>query len=536
MDEIAPHVAIKLKNIFASIRKTDTAPFMFRNEPEVCADLEWFLKRYPMRMTDEDKRLLRHRRQDYETFQAELDRIVHPEYRPPSVLGLKEGKRLRDYQGQVPEVLARRGSLLLGDDIGLGKTISTIGCMMLPDALPAHIVVEGHVHQQWEDRIQQFTDLRTHKIQTTKPASLPEADVYLYRYSNIAGWVDVIADTKVGLVAWDEIQSLRKGTDSQKGRASIKLRDAARYRLGLTATPIYNYGSEIFEILSFIDPSVFGSYDEFYREWCGYMGRIRDPEALGSYLRERHVFLRRTRKDVGRELPPVNSLVEHVSHDMKAVKDAEALARQLAIKATTGTFEERGQATRELDVMMRHVTGVSKASSVAEFTRIVVESGVPVVLIGWHRDVYDIWLEKLGDFEPAMYTGSETNTKKLKELKRFMSGETDLMFASLRSGAGLDELQYRCQTMIFGELDWSPEIHKQWIGRLARDREDGVQNHVDAFFLVSEDGSDPPMMEVLGIKASEAKQIVDPGSGLEVIHRDQDRLRKLVERYLTKRG
>jgi hypothetical protein len=36
-----------------------------------------------------------------------------------------------------------------------------------------------------------------------------------------------------------------------------------------------------------------------------------------------------------------------------------------------------------------------------------------------------------------------------------------------------------------------------------------------AFFLVIDDGSDPPMMDVLGIKRSEAQHIVDPHRGVE---------------------
>src|SRR5579884_3848269 len=40
---------------------------------------------------------------------------------------------------------------------------------------------------------------------------------------------------------------------------------------------------------------------------------------------------------------------------------------------------------------------------------------------------------------------------------------------SLRSGAGLDGLQEDCTVGVFGELDWSPEQHRQCIGRLDRD-------------------------------------------------------------------
>jgi hypothetical protein len=72
---------------------------------------------------------------------------------------------------------------------------------------------------------------------------------------------------------------------------------------------------------------------------------------------------------------------------------------------------------------------------------------------------------------------------------------------SLRSGAGLDGLQKRCSTMVFGELDWSPGVHHQCIGRLDRE---GQEQPVTAMFLVCDDGSDPPMMEVLGLKAAAA--------------------------------
>jgi len=57
---------------------------------------------------------------------------------------------------------------------------------------------------------------------------------------------------------------------------------------------------------------------------------------------------------------------------------------------------------------------------------------------------------------------------------------------------------------------------------------------VTAFFLVSEEGSDPPIMDVLGIKASEAHHIVDPHIGVQVVEDDMTNVQRLVERYLTK--
>ncbi|EGQ61003.1 putative helicase, partial [Acidithiobacillus sp. GGI-221] len=205
--------------------------------------------------------------------------------------------------------------------------------------------------------------------------------------------------------------------------------------------------------------------------------------------------------------------------------------RALAIKATTGSFTERGSAIRELDIMVRQATGVAKAKAVAQFTRLLVEAGESVLLVGWHRAVYEIWQEELKDLSPAMYTGSESASQKNREKDRFLSGETSVLIMSLRSGAGLDGLQHKCSVVVFGELDWSPGIHQQVIWRVDRE---GQNAPVTVFFLVVEDGSDGPIMEILGLKASEAHQIVDPFTGPEMADRDNSRLQALVQRYLGK--
>jgi hypothetical protein len=132
-----------------------------------------------------------------------------------------------------------------------------------------------------------------------------------------------------------------------------------------------------------------------------------------------------------------------------------------------------------------------------------------------------------------MYTGSESPAGKERQKNAFLNGETDVLILSLRAGAGLDGLQKRCSTIIFGELDWSPGVHHQCIGRLDRE---GQENYpVTAIFLVTDEGSDPPMIEVLGLKASEAAQVVDPSLGVQTVHTDASHIQRLVARYLQNR-
>lgn len=533
LDGLEPHVSIKLKNIFPRIRKESVAPFLFNHTPENCADLEWFMSRYPLSISENDLQELRNFRTVYLETQAEMERILRPEF-APGVYNLKEGQSIRQYQAQGIEVHERSKSLLIGDDVGLGKTYIGIGACLSAKKLPAIVVVQTHLQRQWKEKIEAFSNLNVHMIKGTRPYSLPSADVYVIKYSCLAGWVDILKDGYFKMAIFDEVQELRTGVTSGKGTAAKILCGAAEYQMGLSATPIYNYADEIWNIFDILKEHSLGTRDEFLREWGAEqygMTKIivKNPKALGSYLREKYLFLRRTKADVGQFLNPVNTVIETVGFDAQSVKSAEELAALLAIKASEGSFVERGQAARELDLMIRHMTGVSKAKYVAEFVRILLESGEPVVLAGWHRDVYEIWLRELAEFKPVMYTGTESAAQKDKAKNAFVNGETNLFIISLRSGIGLDGLQSRCSTVVFGELDWSPQVHYQVIGRLDRE---GQKNPVMAIYLCSDSGSDPLMIDLLGLKSSQAQGIIDPNLGVQAVYNDQSRIQMLIQKYL----
>jgi superfamily II DNA or RNA helicase len=533
LTDIEPHVAIKLKAIFLRVPKQSPGPFELPHDRPTDTDLDWFLMRYPLAISPEDREAMTEGVADHVSVQANLERILLPDYRTQDFLGLQPGQQVRHYQAQAIDLAYSGDGLLLGDECGLGKTYTACGFCLRPGVLPAAIVCQVHIQKQWADVFKAFTNLRVHAVNKASPYDLPDADVYLFRYSQIGGWVDVFQKGLFKSVVYDEPQELRGGLSTARGEGARALSGEARWRLGLTATPIYNYGFEIFNIMQFIRPGVFGPWDDFSREYLADGKRLRNPKALGTYLREQHAFLRRTKKDVGKEMPPVNRIVDTIDTDADAVQSIEETARALAVRAVTGAFTERGSAARELDMLVRQATGVAKARAVARIVRILVESDTPVVLFGWHRAVYDIWLKELGDLNPAMYTGSESGAEKNRSKENFLAGRTNLLIMSLRSAAGLDGLQARCSTAVFGELDWSPGVHHQCIERLDRE---GQPDTVTALFLVCDEGSDPPIMEILGLKASEARQVVDPVGGMELVNTDGSRIQSLVDRYLVRAG
>lgn len=535
--DMTPHVAMALKRLFPRVPETATIALL-SDADDIRADIAWFMLRYPLECSEGDREELEAGNRRIAERMAERERILLPTWEPGEALGFINGERPYKYQAQAAAVALGNPGLLLGDDAGLGKTISAAATCTLGAPMPAAIVVEAHLTDQWMRKLRHFTSLRVHAILGRTPYSLPPADVYLFRYSNIAGWVDVIAKGVFRTAIYDEIQMLRHGPYTAKGKACALLSYHAHLRLGLTATPVYNYGDEIHRIMNFIQPGLLGTPDEFLREW----GRIvKDPDALGAYLRETGFFLRRTEDDevVDLSLPQPNILDWEVEFDQAAAADELAIARMLALTVMrSGNFVETGRAARELDLKMRQITGIAKAKAVALYVKMLLRDTPRVLLAGWHREVYSIWRAALDEYEPVLYTGSETAAGKKRSFEAFTQGRSRVMFISLRSGAGIDGLQQHCRDVVFGELDWSPQVHYQVIRRLRRPgmptwAAPGVPWEVTAHYVHTNGGSDPVLLETLGVKADQSRGINDPGVAPKAKYSDDSRIKRLAQYVLS---
>jgi superfamily II DNA or RNA helicase len=530
--ELEPQVAIRAKRIFPRLSVTQVGSFTFVDSDEARSELEWFIERYPLVISPADRAQLSEGRIRFERIRSEIDQVLTRDWQPSGrPARLRPNKTLRPNQARAVEVARRTGRLLIADDVGLGKTLAALAAAMEERFLPIAICCEAHVSEQWQrEFIQEFTTLSSHVIQSTKPYPLPDVDAYIFRYSNQWGWCDIASTGRFRSAIFDEVQNLRHGRGTQKGAAASVFASHAALRIGLSATPIYGYGGEIFNILDIIEPGILGTREEFIREWCNYSDDskliIEDPQALGAHLRDLNIMIR----EVGGG-PPPNRIIVDVPYDEEAAAADEALARTLALKVLSGSFTERGQAARELDMMARHTTGVAKARHVAAYVKILLEAKTPIILGGWHRDVYDIWLKELAPYKPLLYTGSESPREKDKVKRAFQQGETDCIIMSLRSGAGLDGLQHRCATVVHGELDWSREVHKQLAGRL---RPHARPDPITEIYIVADGGSDPLIAAVQGLKASQARGIIDPKAGLEQVHTDESRIKALAKMYLEK--
>jgi SNF2 family DNA or RNA helicase len=544
-----PHVLLRIKRVFGRVAKHAHGTVTLTDGDETARDLLWFLERHPMQIADADRKRLEKRAARHELRRKNVEEVLSDGYEPPAFSLAVTARR---YQRLAADMLLRSNGLLLADDVGLGKTASAICTFTDPRTLPALVVTLTHLPRQWELEIGKFApSLRVAVIKRGAPYDLRDKqgrfpDVVVVNYHKLSGWADALAP-HVKSVVFDEAQELRHDV-SAKYAAARHVAEGARYRMGLSATPIYNYGGEIFSVLDVLRPGALGVREEFVREWCGGNEagsdrgdrdrvRIVEPRAFGTYAREQGLMLRRTRAEVGRELPALTKVPHHVDADPEALDRVGPSAAELARIILRQGEERRGQkmqASETLDAILRQATGIAKAPYVADFVRLLVESGERVVLYGWHREVYGIWQDRLRDLDPVMYTGSESSSQKDEARRRFVEKESPVMLMSLRAGAGLDGLQHTSRTIVFGELDWSPGVHEQCIGRVHRD---GQREPVVAYFLIAEHGSDPVMADVLGLKKQQIDGLRDPYADLvERLETGGANVKKLAEEYLRQRG
>lgn len=444
---------------------------------------------------------------------------------------------------QCIRVESKRNLYITDGFIVTHNTASSIGMLCEAGARPALVVTLTHLPRQWQLEVKRFMPgASTHVLRGTRPYHFGNPDVVICNYHKLDAWHQALAGC-FRTVIFDEAQELRRN-DSNKYRAAKHIVEKARIRVGLTATPIYNFGGELHSVMDVIAPGSLGTWDEFKREWCEGASDLRgpskvaikDPRALGSYMLEAGLMLRRTRRDVGRELAALTNVPHAIGADLKAIDDIASDAAELARIILAQGGRARGEqlhAAEEFSNRLRQATGIAKAKAVAAFVKMLVESGESVLLFGWHRVVYKLWAEELKDLNPVFFTGTETPLQKQTAKDEFLAGRSKVLVMSLRAGAGIDGLQKVCRTVVYGELDWSPGVHHQATGRIHRD---GQADPVVAYYLIAEEGSDPVVSDTLGMKRAQSDAMLDPKAPLVSMGQaDPDRIKKLAAAFLEQR-
>ena len=218
------------------------------------------------------------------------------------------------YPYQVDGILhlAFRERALLADDMGLGKTVQAIAaCALLRerrDIARVLVVCPVSLKTEWEEQIERFTELPFRTVYGAKPARLaayqqpPFFTIVNYEQA-VRDVADINSRLHPDVIILDEAQRI-KNWNTQTARSLKRL--ASRYAFLLTGTPLENRIDEIYSIVEFLDPQIFGPLFRFNREFyeLDERGRPVGYRNLAELKRRiRPLLLRRRKDEIETQLP-----------------------------------------------------------------------------------------------------------------------------------------------------------------------------------------------------------------------------------------
>ena len=501
-----PAVTEMCKRLFPGSAGSKRGEARFTAHRRMVGDLMWLMLRYPLEINARDRAVWDKAVQearDYAIRKAIASKL--PERMTPPE-GAFTGE-LRPFQQEGLAFLLQHDRCLLADEMGLGKTVQALSYLASTESFPALVIPPAHLTRNWTEEASRFLRIhgekpRIHVIKGLKPYELPEADIYIMHYLLLRGWKEVLPTLPFKAVIFDEVQELRH-TGTEKYSAASLLSESCERVIGLSGTPIYNTGGEIWNVINILDYHFLGDWESFSREWCYGYGNavVVKPQLLGDYLRSEGLMLRRTKQEVLKELPPKRRAVQELDWNDKLYAQLMAPVLPDVIRwKTDGTLTASARAMLEESISqhVRQATGIAKAPYVCQFVRALLDSGEKVLLFAHHHAVMDTYKQELKHYKPGFITGRETISAKADAVERFMSGKTDVLCISLRAASGLNLQRATC--VVFGELDWSPAVHSQAEDRAHRM---GQEDSLLCYYLVAPQGSDAAMQEALGLKVSQ---------------------------------
>ncbi len=415
-----------------------------------------------------------------------------------------------------------QGRAILADEVGLGKTIEAgiVLSELRLRGLAGRVLVlapAGLVGQWCEELERKFglpCVIADRRFEPPTGGGLHPIAVASLAAARRDGLGAKLTAPTWDLVIADEAHRL-KNARSASARLVRSLR--ARYMLLLTATPIENRLSDLFQLVSLVRPGLLGAAAEFRsRHGRGGGAEVRNVASLQLALRElmvRHrrseitVMLPRRLAETIRVAPGADEaeLYRAISSRVRDEARESSSSRILALRsvqqlagsspwACAATLAKLGW--EDLAQQAASVPSTAKATALLELLGRHRARDEKVVVFTAFRHTLRALAALLTEhgFDAAVYHGSLTRAEKDAAVGRFADA-TPVLLSTEAAGEGRN-LQF-CHAMINFDLPWNPMQIEQRLGRIHRI---GQEHDVQLTNLVSRGTLEEHLLEVLQAK------------------------------------
>ena len=388
----------------------------------------------------------------------------------------------------------------LADDMGLGKTIQGLAMLQArAEGGPALVIAPASVTRNWIREAAKFAP-------TLNPILLEGADrqeiidsvgpydMLVVSYGLLPFEGDALAGKRFGTIILDEAQAIKnRGTK----RSQIAMRLQGDFRVATTGTPIENHLGELWNLFTFLNPGLLGTFQRFNEKYTIPITRNNDNERRQQLRRLIQPFiLRRRKEEVLEELPPKTEVTLTVElsqperafyealrqHALESIDESEGPNRRFQILAELMKLRQAACNPRLVDASVDIAS--SKLELLAETIQELRENGHKALIFSQfvrHLKIVEDWA-KQHDVPYQYLDGSTPGPKRDTAVQAFQRGDGDIFLISLKAG-GTGLTLTAADYVLHLDPWWNPAVEDQASDRAHRI---GQQRPVTVYRFVSE--------------------------------------------------
>ena len=412
------------------------------------------------------------------------------------------------------------GRALIGDDMGVGKTIQALAYAALhPEQHPVLVVCPANVKFNWLKEARAW--LPTYESAVIRKGSdpVPDADIVVINYDLMHKQQARLEERGFNIVICDESHYL-KNNKAKRTQATLAVAGASKSVLCLSGTAITNRPNEFFTTLNLLRPVEFPSFMAYAKQYCDAYHNGWGWDFSGAsnikelHERTRSVAIRRLKKEVMAELPDkIRQLVDVVPNnsDMRQYrKTHQSWVNEYQALKSNGALP----AGFVLNMLteLRHEAGRLKAKDAATWAINYYDSTEkPIIVFTHHRDVQDAVVQeysKQGGKKYGIIHGGVSAENRQRLVNNFQDGQLSALFCStVAAKEGLTLTA--ADTVLFVEREWVPGWEEQAEDRVNRIGQDAETVH--ALYLTVKGTIDEKFNAVVEEKRKVVAAVLDGG-------------------------
>ncbi|MFX0183360.1 MAG: DEAD/DEAH box helicase [Candidatus Hodarchaeota archaeon] len=459
----------------------------------------------------------------------EMSKQVHSNFS----VKIPNGLNLYPFQLAGVEFMSQRNNTLLSDEMGLGKSIESIGFINLNNFEKILIVCPNTLKLNWKNELEKWLikDYKIHIAESNLHFGIPkDINIIIINYDILldsvkkknCGDIELRSELKqdFDLLIADEVHKCK---NNKTLRAKLFYKIKAKKKVYLTGTPVLNKVGELFHIINSLDPKTFPNrwrflhrFTNFYHNGYGYVSEGgKNLDELNRLLRST-IMIRRLKRDVLKELPPkARQIIEIPANGLENIIEKEQqtlgiyeellsrLKADLELSKLSDDPEEYRQAVKNLKMAsgiafteiarIRHETALAKLPVTIDYIKDLLEEHDKIVIFAHHRDVIQSIFNNFKEI--AVYLTGECNIQHRQDaIDNFQNNSNIRIFIGSIQAAGVGITLTASNFVLFVEMDWVPSNMEQGIDRLHRI---GTINPVLAQYFVLQDSIDAKMAKTI---------------------------------------